>query len=127
MTQIVHCAGSVDYSDVQALYAANVELTKIWLAASKACGVSRFVHISTAFSARDAAIESRSAKRCIRIRAREATVYTWTKRESERLVAHSGVPFVIVRPSILMGDSSDGHYAGKPYGVYQFWKAPSDC
>jgi nucleoside-diphosphate-sugar epimerase len=122
VTQIVHCAGSVDYSDLAALYAANVELTRVWLAASRSSGISRFVHISTAFSAgcgdREPIGENLHPHP-----SKEATVYTRTKRESERLVAESGIPFVIVRPSILMGDSSDGHYAGKAYGVYQFWKS----
>jgi nucleoside-diphosphate-sugar epimerase len=122
VTQIVHCAGSVDYSDAAALYAANVELTRVWLAASRAAGISRFVHISTAFSAgcgdREPIGETLHPNP-----ATETTVYTKTKRESERLVAESGVPFVIVRPSILLGDSSDGHYVGKSYGVYQFWKS----
>jgi nucleoside-diphosphate-sugar epimerase len=122
VSEIVHCAGSVDYADAQQLFAANVELTRSWLAAARTHGVDRFVHISTAFSA------GSNGHALIRESLHpdpqsEPTVYTRTKREAERLVAQSGIPFLIVRPSILIGDSSDGHYEGKAYGIYQFWKS----
>jgi nucleoside-diphosphate-sugar epimerase len=122
VSQVVHCAGSVDYNDHQALIAANVELTRIWLAAARSHGVERFLHISTAFSA------GSTGHDLIRENLHpdpesELTVYTKTKRDSERLVAEAGIPFVIIRPSILIGDSSDGHYKGKSYGIYQFWKS----
>jgi nucleoside-diphosphate-sugar epimerase len=101
--------------------AANVELTSLWLAAARFQGVDKFLHISTAFSA------GSNNEGFIREELHpepeyESTVYTKTKRKAERLVSESGIPFVILRPSILVGDSSDGHYGGKPYGVYQFWK-----
>lgn len=121
ISQIVHCAGSVDYSDLKALVAANVELTSIWLAAARSHGVDRFLHISTAFSAgsnNDGLIREELHPEP----ENEPTVYTKTKRDAERLVSKSGIPFVILRPSILVGHSTDGHYGGKPYGVYQFWK-----
>ena len=122
ISELIHCAGSVDYANAQKLTAANVELTRQWLDAARTQGVSRFVHISTAFSAGsngDALIpESLHPEP-----ASEPTVYTKTKRESERLVAASGIPFLIVRPSILVGDSRDGRYHGKAYGLYQFWKS----
>lgn len=122
ITQVVHCAGSVDYSNARELFAANVQLTELWLTAAKAHGDCRFIHISTAFSA------GRMGPQAVREALHpdppcESTVYTQTKRQSERLVAESGLPFVIVRPSILIGDSLNGRYAGKAYGVYQFWKS----
>ena len=30
---------------------------------------------------------------------------------------------MIVRPSVVIGDSRDGRYTGKPYGLYQLWSA----
>jgi nucleoside-diphosphate-sugar epimerase len=122
VSQVIHCAGSVDYANPAKLFAANVELTRQWLAAAKLHGVERFLHISTAFSAgsngHSVIRESLHADP-----ASEPSVYTKTKRESERLVAQSGNPFLIVRPSILIGDSFDGHYEGKPYGIYQFGRS----
>ena len=53
--------------------------------------------------------------------ASDPTQYTRTKREAERLIAASGVPFVIIRPSILIGTSQSGRYSGKRYGLYQQW------
>lgn len=122
IAQIVHCAGSVDYADINTLITANVELTSAWLAAARSYGVDRFLHVSTAFSAgrNDTGLigEELHAEPDS-----ESTDYTRTKRHSERLVSDSGLPFVILRPSILVGDSTDGHYRGKPYGVYQFWNS----
>jgi hypothetical protein len=33
------------------------------------------------------------------------------------------VPFVIIRPSVVVGNSRDGRYSGKRYGIYQLWYA----
>jgi nucleoside-diphosphate-sugar epimerase len=122
VTHVVHCAGSVDYANARELFAANVELTRICLAAAQVHGVCRFIHISTAFSAGSMGPEA--VREALHPDPpRESTVYTQTKRQSERLVAESGLPFVIVRPSILIGHSADGRYAGKAYGVYQFWRS----
>lgn len=121
ISQVVHCAGSVDYANRKLLVAANVELTRNWLAAARSHGVDRFLHVSTAFSAghtNDGLVREELHPEPDN----ESTVYTKTKRDAERLVSESGIPFVIFRPSILIGDSGDGHYGGKPYGVYQFWK-----
>ena len=60
---------------------------------------------------------------CTPHRVRPATDYTWSKREAESILARSGVPFVIIRPSVVVGDSRDGRYSGKRYGVYQLWHA----
>lgn len=38
----------------------------------------------------------------------EYHVYTASKREGERMVRESGLPYVIIRPSIVMGDSVSG-------------------
>jgi nucleoside-diphosphate-sugar epimerase len=40
------------------------------------------------------------------------TAYLRSKIETERLVRESGHPAVIVRPSLVIGDSRDGHIAG---------------
>jgi len=42
----------------------------------------------------------------------DPTEYTRTKRNAEELVATSGVPYLILRPSIVIGDSRDGRYFG---------------
>jgi len=53
----------------------------------------------------------------------EPNAYTKSKRHSEWLVVGSGVPHIILRPSILIGDSRTGWYTGPNYGLYQLWRA----
>ncbi len=80
VSQIVHCAGSVDYLNIKALTAANVELTRSWLAAGKSHGIDRFLHVSTAFSA-----GSNNGEPILEELHQdpefESTVYTKTKRD----------------------------------------------
>lgn len=116
---VVHCAGCLDYFDAAALQALNVEFTSRLVDASRKVGLECFVFVSTAYSAgysggvvREAALPDPGE---------DPTAYTATKRMAERVVADSGVPFLIVRPSIVIGSSVDGRYSGKRYGLYQQW------
>ncbi|MCX7899197.1 MAG: SDR family oxidoreductase, partial [Methylocystis sp.] len=116
---VINCAGSVHYFDVALLQSSNVDLVNDLLAAAKETPVRRFIHVSTAFAsgyingvAREALFDEPNA---------DPTEYTRYKRRAEWLIAESGLPYLILRPSIVIGDSRDGHYFGPPYGVYQFW------
>jgi nucleoside-diphosphate-sugar epimerase len=118
---ILHCAGCLSYFNVVKLQEGNIELTRTLLDLGCRLDVRRFVFLSTAYS-------SGFTTRPIHERLHDApgedpTDYTRTKREAEWLVARSGLPWVIVRPSVVIGDSRDGRYGGKPYGVYQLWTA----
>jgi nucleoside-diphosphate-sugar epimerase len=119
--EIIHCAGSVDYFDTARLKEANIDMTAklIWL--GKELSVSRFTYVSTAFSCGFSSGLVRetlhTAPDC------DPTEYTRSKRDAEALVAEAGLPFLIIRPSVVIGDSRDGRYAGKAYGLYQYWKA----
>ena len=115
--EVVHTAGCSDYQDAAACEAANVGLTAALLAAAKRMGVGRFVHISTMFCSglTDGVIPER-----LHPPGRPQPIhYTETKRRAEWLVAESGIPFVIVRPSVVVGHSRAGWYRGKPFGMYQ--------
>jgi nucleoside-diphosphate-sugar epimerase len=118
-TSVVHCAGCLDYFDAEALRALNVDFTTKLVEAAKQAGVSFFVFVSTAFSAgySDAVVPENALSEP----ARDPTDYTLTKRAAEHVVASSGLPFLVVRPSIVIGSSSDGRYSGKRYGLYQQW------
>lgn len=119
--QIVNCAGSVDYFNSALLHAANIVFTGKLLDLAKRHAMKRFIFLSTAFSS---GYVDRPVRETLHAGGgTDPTEYTRTKREAEALVAASGVPFLIVRPSIVIGDSRDGRYAGKPYGLYQFWAA----
>jgi nucleoside-diphosphate-sugar epimerase len=119
--RIVHCAGSVEYFHRTRLVAGNVELTDAIAQLAVGLDVERLFYLSTAFScgyqtdlvpeALHTAPES------------DPTDYTWSKREAEAILARSGVPFVIIRPSVVVGDSRNGRYSGKRYGIYQLWHA----
>lgn len=117
--EVVNCAGSVHYFDVALLKQSNVDLVVNLLAAAKSVSINRFVHVSTAFACgyvegpvREALFDEPTA---------DPTEYTRYKRRAEWLIAESGLPYLILRPSIVIGDSRDGHYFGPAYGVYQFW------
>lgn len=118
---IVHCAGCVDYFNSEALAEGNVDLTRAFIALGQQLKIRRFTFVSTAFSAgyrTDAIPESLHADAD-----EDPTEYTQSKRRAEQIVASSGLPYLIVRPSIVIGDSRDGRYGGKRYGIYQLWAA----
>lgn len=117
--EIIHCAGCLDYYDVAALNAVNVDLTAALLTLGRSWGVSRFTYISTAFSS--GYVDGVIPESLHDDPSADPTAYTQTKRKAERLVAESGLPWLIMRPSILVGESESGRYSGKRYGVYQQW------
>jgi nucleoside-diphosphate-sugar epimerase len=119
--RIVHGAGSVHYFDRVKLIAGNVELTDAIAQLALCLNVDRLYYFSTAFSCGYSS--GRVPERLHPAPLSDPTDYTWSKREAEYILARSGVPFVIIRPSVVVGDSRDGHYSGKRYGVYQLWQA----
>ena len=118
---ILHCAGCLSYFNVAKLLDGNIELTRQLLALGRLLDARRFVFLSTAYSS--GFTSARIPEHLHETAGEDPTDYTRTKREAEWMVAQSGLPWVIVRPSIVIGDSRDGRYGGKPYGLYQFWTA----
>lgn len=119
--QIVHCAGSVDYFNSALLHAANIVLTGRLLELARRHAMKRLVFLSTAFSS--GYIDRPVREELHAGDGSDPTEYIKTKRDAEALVANSGVPYLILRPSVVIGDSRDGRYSGKAYGLYQFWTA----
>jgi nucleoside-diphosphate-sugar epimerase len=121
--ELVNCAGSIDYYDSDQLRGSNIELTDRLLQAARRWRARRFIHLSTAYCSgyRDGLIPERLHPDPLP--GDDPTEYTRTKRIAEWMVADSGVPFVIVRPSIVIGDSRTGAYSGKPSGLYQLLRA----
>lgn len=117
--EIIHCAGCLDYFDRPTLEAVNVEFTRRLLEQGRKWNCRRFIYISTAFSSGylDRIVPERLHVEPLT----DPTDYTRTKREAELLVAAGGLPYLILRPSVVIGDSRDGHYSGKQYGLYQLW------
>lgn len=118
---VLHCAGCLSYFNVGKLQEGNLDLTHALLALARSLEVRRFVYLSTAYSA---GFTERAIPEALHEEpGADPTDYTRTKRDAEWLVSNGGVPWVIVRPSIVIGDSRDGRYGGKPYGIYQLWTA----
>lgn len=119
--EIIHCAGSVDYFDLSNLKESNIDLTSGLLSLGKQLHVGRFVYLSTAFSSGYVVGPIRETLH--KTPDSDPTEYTRSKRQAETLVADSSLPYLIIRPSIVIGDGRDGRYSGKPYGLYQLWAA----
>ena len=119
VAEVVHCAGCLDYFDKETLYAVNVRLTEQMLDLSRRWAVDRFTYVSTAYAS--GYIEGTAPEGPHPDPPSDPTDYTRTKREAERLVAGAGMPFQVVRPSIVIGTSGTGQYTGKRYGLYQMW------
>lgn len=119
--EIIHCAGCVEYFNTQNLNQGNVELTGAFVALAQELGARRLTFVSTAFSSgyRDDLIPESLHE----APGDDPTDYTRTKRQAEEIVFRSGLPNLIIRPSVVIGDSRDGRYRGKRYGIYQLWAA----
>ena len=119
VTEIVHCAGSTGYFNSAELERSNILLTEGMLELARALRVERFVHVSTAYSS--GYIAGPIAERLHAEPASDPTEYTRTKRAAERRVAESEIPYIIIRPSVVIGDSRTGRYSGKRTGLFQYW------
>lgn len=121
VARVINAAGSVHYFSEADLNEGNLDLTRRTLEFAKDVGGPDYVYVSSAFSAgyRTGKIEEVLYDEPDA----DPTYYTKTKRAAERMVATSGLSYIIVRPSVLIGDSRTGIYTGKPYGMYQFLKS----
>jgi thioester reductase-like protein len=112
VTTIVHSAASVSFTlPLEEARAINVEGTKRMLDfAELACelgGLDRYAHVSTAYVAGTHA--GSFAEHDLDVGQEFRNSYEQSKCESEQLVhARTGVPFTIMRPSIVVGDRRTG-------------------
>lgn len=82
----IHVAGVVNAPDLAGFHAGNVEGTKAVVAAARAAGVPRFVHVSS-LAAREPGLSD----------------YGHSKRLAEEVVQTSGLDWTIVRPPAVYG------------------------
>ncbi|MCK5819321.1 MAG: SDR family oxidoreductase [Psychromonas sp.] len=103
-----HIAGLTDFheSKRKQLYKVNVGGTEQALELAKKMKAKRYFHVSTAYVAGiyDDIVKEDALLECPEFR----NPYEETKYKSEQLVRSSGLPFIIIRPSIIMGDSKTG-------------------
>jgi uncharacterized protein YbjT (DUF2867 family) len=88
---VIHLVGIIQEIGRQTFERVHVEGTRLLLEASRGTGTPRFVHMS-ALGARHAA---------------EATPYHRTKMGAEDLVRASGLPHVLLRPSLIAGPENE--------------------
>jgi thioester reductase-like protein len=109
---IVHSAASVSFAlPLDEARAINVEGTRNMLELAERTrdrgGLSRYAHISTAYVAGTHA--GRFAECDLDVGQSFRNSYEQSKFEAERLVrSHAGLPYTILRPSIVVGDQRSG-------------------
>lgn len=106
--RVVHCAASISFDlPLDRAREINVEGTRRVLALASALpGLARVVHVSTAYVAGRA--EGVFREEDPGGAAPFRNTYEHTKWEAERLVADAGLPAVVVRPSIVVGECDSG-------------------
>lgn len=103
---VIHCAASLEFDAPEdVLQAVNVEGTRNALSLAEALGAD-FLHVSTAYvcGLTEGAIPEGPVPEGTRF----ANRYEASKARAEAVVAASGVPFAIARPSIVLGDHPSG-------------------
>lgn len=83
---VIHVAGVVNAPDREGFAHGNITGTANMLAATKAAGVRRYVHVSS-LASREPALSA----------------YGWSKGEADTLVRDSGLDWTIVRPPAIYG------------------------
>jgi len=94
MDAVVHLACATGVADEAQVRRVNVDGTRALLDAAQRHGVRRFVFVSTISATRE-----------------RMGPYGRTKREGEAMVAHSGLEWVTVRPSLVYGAAPVGLFA----------------
>jgi NADH dehydrogenase len=94
MDAVIHLACATGVADEAQVRRVNVDGTRALLDAAQRHGVRRFVFVSTISATRE-----------------RMGPYGRTKREGEAMVAHSGLDWVTVRPSLVYGDAPVGLFA----------------
>jgi thioester reductase-like protein len=104
---VVHCAAVTDFtSGPEAAHATNEAGTRA-VVEFAADAEATLYHVSTAFVARHELTRSRLGRDTGEAGARPED-YLDSKRAGEEVVRSSGLPSVIIRPSIVIGDSRTG-------------------
>jgi nucleoside-diphosphate-sugar epimerase len=106
VTTVVHCAASVSFGlDLDEARRVNVDGTRHALEVAERSG-ARYVHVSTAYvSGRHQGVFREDQLDCGQ---EFRNTYEQTKLEAEQLVRASGVDALVLRPSIVVGESGTG-------------------
>lgn len=112
---VVHCAGDARFGNGPHYYRTNVELTEHIIAVAKmhCSGLRRFIYVSTI-----GAIDRASNDACIDLLTEDSPAhpssdYGRSKLLAEDAVKRSGLPFTIIRPTMVVGGDMrlDSHFS----------------
>lgn len=112
---IIHCAGDARFGNGSHYHLVNVALTEHLVQAAKqhASKVSRFVYVSTI-----GAVDRAKSDPCVAPLTEDnlafpTSDYGRSKLTAEEAVRHSGLPFAIIRPTMVVGNDMrfDSHFA----------------
>jgi nucleoside-diphosphate-sugar epimerase len=106
MDEFWHLAGSTDFQRRDLAMSVNVMGTSNVLNLARRLNVRAFFHVSTAYVA--GLHQGLVAEDTLLKNPEFRNVYEESKYQGERIVRESGLPFIIMRPSIIMGDSVTG-------------------
>jgi len=106
--RVVHCAASVEFTlPLAEAREINVEgVRRVLELAHEMSDLERFVHVSTAYVCGRLAGEFAEDQEAPGDDFRNT--YEQTKWEGEQAIAESGLPWAIVRPSVVVGEASGG-------------------
>lgn len=116
---VIHCAAATGFGLKEEVYrSVNVEGTRHVLELARRGGMP-VIHVSTAYvcGARNGAV----AEAQVEPGQMFANHYEESKAEAERLVLAAGVPAVIARPSIVVGNSQSGRLR-RSNGIYAIYR-----
>lgn len=103
---IIHCAASLEFdAPLKKLNAINVEGTRNVCAFAKACD-AKLLHVSTAYVCGE--LDGPIAEIPVPKNTPFGNSYEASKAAGEAVVHKSGLPYVIVRPSVVMGEAASG-------------------
>lgn len=109
---VIHCAAHLDFDAPEVeLHAVNVAGTQNAIDYARAAG-ARFLHVSTAYVCGDG--DGVISETPVPEGTRFTNRYEASKAAGEQVVAASGLPFAIARPSIVLGDSATGRIRDFP-------------
>jgi short-subunit dehydrogenase len=112
---VIHCAGNARFGNGLHYQRENVELTDylIQIIKKKIGNISRFVYISTIGAIDRERTDSCALPLTENSRAFPCSDYGKSKLQAEQIVNNSGLPFTIIRPTLVVGKEMrfDSHFA----------------
>jgi len=104
---VVHAAAETTFNKADLCQKTNVEGTQKVLEFSKRAGVGLFCYISTACNVGKIADVCLHEDDGCKVDNEHHNCYTQTKAIAEQSVRDSGLPFLVIRPSIILSDTID--------------------